>query len=211
MLQAYVYIITNDITGQFYYGSRAGNIRKKLKPEEDLWIHYFTSSMRVKVLIEELGVESFTCQILFTDSDYQVCYWKEQQLIKDNRKNPLNLNGTYIDPDSGSRMLSSYGETDEAKRNRLAKMSKTKKGKFNSNGHYGLKHSELTKQRMRDAQALIKYKHPDDLKKQMATNLKEVAKNMTAEERQKRWGGCKGRHWKLIDGKRVWFNKEDEL
>jgi hypothetical protein len=46
MFKAYVYLIRN--TDQYYYGSRVGNVRNKLLPEDDLWKEYFTSSKRVR-------------------------------------------------------------------------------------------------------------------------------------------------------------------
>jgi len=44
MVDAYVYQITNKITGEIYYGYRYRNQTLEIEPENDLWVKYFTSS-----------------------------------------------------------------------------------------------------------------------------------------------------------------------
>lgn len=152
MYQCYVYLVKNKITNQFYYGSRSGNVRAKRQPANDLWIHYFTSSKLIKKMILEYGIDLFEITILFENIDYKVCFWKEQELIMLSKDNPLRLNKTYMNPLTGKRILTTYLETEEDKLLRYKKISEAKKGKFNSNGHYGLKRSDKTKQRMSIAQ-----------------------------------------------------------
>lgn len=75
-------------------------------------------------------------------------------------------------------------------------MSDTKKGKFNANGHLGLKHSEETKAKLRSIQAARNFKHSDENRKLMSDLLKEKVKNMTDEERKERFGARnKGKPW----------------
>jgi hypothetical protein len=167
MLEAYVYKITNNVTKQFYYGSRTENIRKNRKPEEDLWKFYFTSSKIVKQMIEEYGIDSFDHEIVFKDINYENCFWKEQQLIFESKDNPLRLNKAYVNPTTGKKVLTSFNESEIERKNRISKMSKSKKGKFNSNGHFGLKHSEETKQKMREAQLKLNYSHSEETKQKM--------------------------------------------
>lgn len=93
MYLAYTYLITNKITNQYYYGFRCKNVKLKRHPEEDLWIKYFTSSKRVKKLIEEYGKESFDIQILLKDADHDKCYSYEQDLIAEHLSEGLCLNG----------------------------------------------------------------------------------------------------------------------
>jgi len=61
-------------------------------PQEDLWVHYFTSSKYIKRLINKYGKGSFEFSILIEDKDYDKCYLFEQQLIDKNIKNELCLN-----------------------------------------------------------------------------------------------------------------------
>jgi hypothetical protein len=173
-----VYFIKNRITGQFYHGSRASNVRLKRHPTDDLWVHYFTSSAQVKKLIEQYGKDSFDVEIIFVHTDYKVCFWEEQKLIKNSKKDPLRLNKGYIDPDTSKRCLTTYGESEESKIARIKKMQQTKKGKFNSNGHLGLKNSEETKERMRQAQQKLGYTHSEEAKQKMR-------KPKSAEHKQK--------------------------
>lgn len=92
MSLAYTYYITNIITGQYYYGSRCGHIRYNRLPEDDLWIHYFTSSKYVKQLIVQYGINSFNASIIMVNEDYDKCYYFEQQMIADHIGKPLCLN-----------------------------------------------------------------------------------------------------------------------
>ncbi len=77
MISPYVYKIHNNVTNEFYYGSRCKNVSEGRTPSEDFWKYYFTSSKKIKSLIEIYGRESFSREIIFTDPDYDICYWKE--------------------------------------------------------------------------------------------------------------------------------------
>lgn len=92
MYLAYTYLITNKITSQFYYGSRFAHIKFGRTPEEDIWIHYFTSSKEIKKQIKEYGKDSFDIQIIMKDEDYDKCYFYEQDLIFANLGKELCLN-----------------------------------------------------------------------------------------------------------------------
>ena len=164
MYQSYVYKVTNRITNQFYYGSRTENVRKKRLPEEDLWKHYFTSSKKVKDLINEYGIDSFDVEILSKHDSYEDCFWEEQRLIKESKDHPNRLNKAWVDPDTGKKVLTTWNETEEEKKLRIEKMALNKKGRFNSNGHYGLKHTEETKKKIAEQKG---WKHTDEAKQKM--------------------------------------------
>ena len=164
MYQSYVYKVTNRITNQFYYGSRTENVRKKRLPEEDLWKHYFTSSKKVKDLIDEYGIDSFDVEILSKHDSYEDCFWEEQRLIKESKDHPNRLNKAWVDPDTGKKVLTTWNETEEEKKFRIEKMALNKKGRFNSNGHYGLKHTEETKKKIAEQKG---WKHTDEAKQKM--------------------------------------------
>lgn len=118
MYLPYVYFIKHKITNEFYHGSRYENVKKCRTPESDFWVHYFTSSPRVKDLIEQYGKDSFDVSVIYQFGDHTVCYWLEQLLIKESIKDPLCLNKHYIDPDSDTRKFSRAGtpHTDKAKK-----------------------------------------------------------------------------------------------
>ena len=59
MIDAYVYTITNKLTGEFYHGYRYRNQTLGIVPKDDLWITYFTSSNRIKNDIKKYGKTAF--------------------------------------------------------------------------------------------------------------------------------------------------------
>jgi hypothetical protein len=131
MYLSYTYYISNNETGQFYYGSRFKNVSLKRTPADDLWIYYFTSSKYIKEQINEYGKSSFTYKVLLESENYDHCYWYEQDLIKLNIDNKLCLNKFYIDNTTMSRKFSPAGipKTEADKR----KMSIIMAGKSPSN------------------------------------------------------------------------------
>lgn len=110
MIHSYVYKITLNSTGQFYFGSRTANVRHNRKPDQDLWVSYFTSSNTIKRLIKELGSDSFTPEVLFTSSDPDEVYWYEQSVIKEHISNTQCLNKKYQDKENGDTIFSTTGK-----------------------------------------------------------------------------------------------------
>lgn len=92
---AYVYFVKNLTTGQFYYGSRYQNVKRKTQPEDDLWIVYFTSSKSIKQLRREYGDNDFVYDVIFRSSDFNECFMFEQYLIQHNIKNRLCINKAF--------------------------------------------------------------------------------------------------------------------
>lgn len=80
---------------------------------------YKSSSAKVK----QIGFSCFLFGVVQTYQDHDECYWAEQQLIKENIKNPLCLNGTYQDPVTKGRRFNGP-HSEETKR----KMSNSKNG-----------------------------------------------------------------------------------
>jgi hypothetical protein len=72
----YTYYLYHVPTGKKYYGSRTGN---KCKPEQDLWISYFSSSDCVKELIELHGKDSFETRVqkIFNTPE-EARYWEDR-------------------------------------------------------------------------------------------------------------------------------------
>lgn len=73
----YTYYIFNTITNQHYYGARWA---EGCHPG-DLWVTYFTSSKKVKHLIEEHGAESFIVEIRKTFTDKTKCREWERKVL----------------------------------------------------------------------------------------------------------------------------------
>jgi hypothetical protein len=80
MIDAYVYTITNKLTGEFYHGYRYRNQTLGIVPKDDLWISYFTSSNRIKNDIKKYGKTAFTATIIYKNSDSVKC-WQQEQIF----------------------------------------------------------------------------------------------------------------------------------
>lgn len=132
MVEAYVYRVTNKLTGEFYYGYRYRNKTLGIIPENDIWVKYFTSSNRIKKDIKQYGSESFTVEILYKDTDSLKCWQQEQITIKSQWGNPLLLNGKYHDPDSNVEVFRRVNLLTEKSR---LKMSLSGKGRPKSEEH----------------------------------------------------------------------------
>lgn len=73
----YTYYIFNTITNQHYYGARWA---EGCTPD-DLWVSYFTSSKKVKALIEQHGADSFIVQIRKTFTCKTKCREWERKVL----------------------------------------------------------------------------------------------------------------------------------
>lgn len=109
MILPYVYILFDRKTGQFYIGYRYKNVALYLRSGDDLGVKYFTSSN----LINKNNFFRFDVIILAEFFDKSDAYWFEQQLIKDNRKNPLMLNRHYQDPNNREKQFINFGHSEE--------------------------------------------------------------------------------------------------
>lgn len=113
---AYVYRISDKLSGEFYIGSRYANVNLGLTPEQDLGIVYFTSgklSSRFKC-----NPDQFDIQILFRSNEavnqpYDVVYWYEQLLIQESIENESCLNEHYICPTKAKNIFSTVGRSGE--------------------------------------------------------------------------------------------------
>lgn len=149
MYLAYTYLVKNKITNQFYYGSRYRNIKLKRTPEQDLWIYYYTSSKKVKKLIEIYGKESFEYEIIHKDSEFINVYWFEQDRIKEHIKNTMCLNEHYIDSTTTINKFSRAGSTQSLETKSL--LSKVRTGS-KSSIETKMKQSEAGKARKNSAE-----------------------------------------------------------
>ena len=132
MIDAYVYTITNKLTGEFYHGYRYRNQTLGIVPKDDLWITYFTSSNRIKNDIKKYGKTSFTATIIYENSDSVKCWQQEQIAIRQDWGNPLLLNGKYHDPESSVEIFRRVNILTEESRQ---KMSAAGKGRPKSENH----------------------------------------------------------------------------
>jgi hypothetical protein len=104
-IPGYVYKITYLTTGEYYYGSRTANIKKKRLPVNDFMKHYFSSSKRLNQLIQTYGVESFQGEIIFESSNRDETFWYEQDCIKTSLGDPKLLNCYYVEKSSNQKVF----------------------------------------------------------------------------------------------------------
>lgn len=136
----YVYRVENQITKQFYYGSR---YVETTSPDLDLFVTYFTSSKTIKQLIEIHGVHSFNKFILEIHTDRDTCYQQEQLFIKENISNPLCLNKQYRE--CGENIFLNKGHSDETR----LKMKTANKGRIPWNK--GIPTSDETRKKLSES------------------------------------------------------------
>jgi len=131
-MKPYTYLIKHRPTGKVYYGFRCAN---KVEPHNDLWKHYFTSSLGVQKLIEETGVDSFDAEIRKTfDTKEAAVAWETRVLhrckvLHDDRWLNRNVAGYIVPTEESNKKISNYHKdrpkTDEHKKN----LSESQKGK----------------------------------------------------------------------------------
>jgi hypothetical protein len=137
-IPGYVYKITYLPTGEYYYGSRTANIRKKRLPLNDFMKHYFSSSKRLNQMIQTYGLQSFQGEIIFESKCRDEIFWYEQDCIKAAFGDIKLLNSQYVEQSTNKRV---FGWTEES----LAIM--TSKIKQNvANGTHNFLGGELQRQ-----------------------------------------------------------------
>lgn len=93
--EAYVYLIKHIPSSFYYIRFRCKNITLKRNPEDDLWIKYFSSSKKIKELIQKYGKNTFEYSILYRNKDSKACFMYEQDLIRHHMSNRYCLNQYY--------------------------------------------------------------------------------------------------------------------
>jgi hypothetical protein len=110
-MKSYTYLIKHRPTGQVYYGVRSAN---KVEPHEDLWSKYYTSSPRVKRLIEESGKESFDVEVRRVfETKEQAVAWETKVLrrckvLHDDRWLNQNVAGYIIPTEESNKKISDF-------------------------------------------------------------------------------------------------------
>lgn len=123
MILPYVYKLEHTKTGEFYYGFRKAN---KVSSIDDLGPVYKTSSKFVKPRFDEF-VPTVIAEF-FNEKD---AFWFEQELIKENWKDPKSLNKKYINNNGQAIFCGTKFNTPEQK----AKISAKLKGVPKSEAH----------------------------------------------------------------------------
>ena len=171
-MKPYTYLIKHKPSGKVYYGFRSANAQE---PHKDLWNTYFTSSPKVKQLIEETGVDSFDVEVrkVFETKEDAV-KWETRVLrrckvLHNDKWINQNVAGYIIPTKESNKKISNFHKgkpktAEHKEKIRLSnlgkkraprskeyreKMSKAKSGK--GNGRYGKEVTEETRDRIGQA------------------------------------------------------------
>ena len=193
----YIYRITNKVNGKTYVGQH------KYKKLDD---SYMGSGKLIKRAIKKYGIENFEKEILYSRIQYKATADDMERfaIAKERALGKAEYNIT--DGGEGFRGVHHSDETkrkiSEAKKGtpgywrgkhfsdtHVNKLSETKKGKPSNNK--GKSMSEEQKKKISESK---RGKHrSEETKRKISETLKGKPKNRQA------------KHWKLVDGKRVWY------
>ena len=186
----YIYRITNKVNGKTYIGQH------KYRKLND---NYMGSGKLLKLAKKKYGIENFKKEILeFNIPNVDLANdWEQMYILFERAKGKAEYN--IANGGGGTQGVTSYWRgkklTEEAKR----KISDAHKGKPAWNK--GKKCKPLTEE--------TKRKISDALKGKPTWNKGIQAWNKgipcSDEQRKKISESMKGKHWKLVDGKRVWY------
>ena len=186
----YIYRITNKINGKTYIGQH------KYKKLND---NYMGSGKLIKLAKKKYGIENFEKKILeFDIPDVELANdWEQMYILFERVKGKAEYN--IADGGGGTKGVISYwcGKhlTDETKR----KISEMKKGQtaWNKGKHC----KPLTEEHKRKVSDALKGRTPWN-KGKPAWNK---GKHLSDEQKKKLSEAISGKHWKIIDGKRVYY------
>lgn len=217
----FTYLLTHKPTGKMYYGVR---YKKGCSPD-DLWKKYFSSSKKVKKLIEEYGIDSFEYSIrkIFLSS-LDARNWETKVLTRLK----VCQNDKWLNENYGNHYPSTLGKQMPEERKR--KIGEAQKGVLNhmwgkthtedarlkiSIASRGRKHSEESKHKMSIAKKGVpispdkkRIRSREEIERAAKTN-RERAHKRTTEQRERMKKSAAGRRWKkcLETGKRIFYRE----
>ncbi len=198
-IKPYTYLIRFKPSGQCYYGSRIKNVKLGLTPEEDLMLKYTTSSKEINRLINEYGLDAFEWEVRKKfETTEQAVLWEQRVLkrckVLERQHIWLNKNiaGHIIaTPEICKKISDSQKGKLKPKRSNEHKKNLSSALKGRKSPTTGMKYSSESKAKMSDAKKNKKLSDETKLKMSLAAKGRPNV-------------ACKGRTWKLVDGKRVW-------
>ena len=184
----YIYLIVNKVNGKTYVGQR-----KSSKEWYD--DSYMGSGKLLKLAKQKYGIENFEKFLI------QYCYSKEETdkaekfwIAEYRRRGKAEYN------------IADGGQGGGSKGKHLSEEHKRKIGEANKGKRHSVeqnrKHSEFMKGRTPWNKGKSGY-FSEESKKRMSEARK--GKPKSEEWKKKVSEALKGRHWKLVDGKRVWY------
>lgn len=219
----FVYQTTNNLNGDYYYGVHQTN---------DLDDGYIGSGLRLQRAIKKYGKENFTCEILKFFDNRQDALNYERYIINDDKLDDPHCYNIAHGGHGGNtiagfteeehkefceKLKQSHSQivyTEEIRK----KMSDAMKGRPAWNK--GISCREETKEKLRQykgEKASMYGKSPSQETREKLSNVHKGKKKkynvwnkgkhgiFSDEHRNKISQALTGKHWKLVDGKRVWY------
>jgi hypothetical protein len=132
-MKAYTYLLKFKPTNKFYYGVRVKTIKLNRNPEDDLMVHYTTSSENINNLITEHGIDAFDWSVRKTfDTANEAIAWETKVL---RRSKVLDRQDVWLNGN-----VAGYKITTEVGRKKIRET------------HMGKAKTEKHKQKIREAQ-----------------------------------------------------------
>lgn len=218
----YTYYIFHRPTRQHYYG-----VKFAQDADPDLfWKTYFTSSNAVKALIEEYGEKSFDVSIRRTfNNAKEAILWEAKFLNRIDAKgrkdwlNQHNSDGKFLTQgpltEKHKRNLSNANKGNILSNETKKKISNSKKGKtLSAEAKRNMSLAKISlMSNMTADERIEKYGKnkgiplTDEHKSKISNAVK--GKSRSRETKQNISKAFKGRTWRIVDGKRKWFDKEN--
>ena len=223
----YIYLIVNKVNFKTYVGQRKSNKKWYEDP-------YMGSGKHLRSAQKKYGIENFEKFLIQYCSTKEETDAAEKFWIAEYRsrgKAQYNIadgghGGCGKRSEETKRKLSEVNKGKKLSEEHKRKLSEARKGK--PSGHLGKKHSEETKRKIVATRRLNgSYKVSEETKRKISEAQKgkpkseETRKKMSeaqkgrkiSEEHKRKMSEAhkgkpsptKGKHWKLVDGKRVWY------
>lgn len=143
----YTYRVRFKHTGEYYYGVKYANNSKDIANPTTFWKTYFTSSKRVKLLVEKYGKESFDIEIRRTFSTANEAIQWESKVNKYTTKWETYFNDSYLDGrDQSGSNNGNYGNKHNTET--INKIVATRRQNNSYFGMSGKTHSKQSKVKM---------------------------------------------------------------
>lgn len=212
----YIYRITNKINGKTYIGQH-----KYKKLDDD----YMGSGKLLKLAYKKYGIESFIKEILYSNIQYKetaddverFAIAKERALGKAEYNIADGGEGGYTGPKSEETKKRMSERMKGNTWNKGRKLSEEHKKKISESGRgrthrnkgkpgtwLGRHHSEESKKKISEAHKGKKLTPFTEEHRKKISEAKK-GKKISEEHRAKLSESHKGKHWKLVDGKRVYY------
>lgn len=198
----YIYLIVNKVNFKTYVGQRRSN--KKWNEDS-----YMGSGKLLKMAQKKYGIENFEKFLIQYCSTKEETNEAEKFWIKEYRsrgKAQYNIAGGGQGGNLGEEVNRKLSEAlkGRAAWNKGKKLSEEQKKKI-SEALKGKHASEETKRKMAEAQKGKKLSEEAKMKMSEAKKGKHRSEGTRRKMSESMKGKYKGKHWKLVDGKRIWY------